>query len=101
MVAAIRADLADPAFLQLCQGHAEATGHQRWTLSLVKVLQDLQADLALRHLHYLTLQAAVAINGTCTGSSWCPTSEAYGCLPNPGCGERLATDHSQHRHRQG
>lgn len=50
MAAAIRADLADPAFLQLCQAHAEATGHQRWTLSLAKVPQDLQADQALRHL---------------------------------------------------
>ena len=50
MAAAIRADLADPAFLQLCQGHAEGTGHQRWTLSLAKVPQDLQADQALRHL---------------------------------------------------
>jgi len=50
MAAAIRADLADPAFLQLSQAHAEATGHQRWTLSLAKVPQDLQADQALRHL---------------------------------------------------
>jgi hypothetical protein len=50
MAAAIRADLADPAFLQLCQDHAEVTGHQRWTLSLAKVPQDLQADQALRHL---------------------------------------------------
>lgn len=50
MAAAIRADLTDPAFLQLCHSHAQATGHQRWTLSLAKVPQDLQADQALRHL---------------------------------------------------
>jgi hypothetical protein len=50
MAAAIRADLADPAFLQLCQFHTQATGYQRWTLSLAKVPQDLQADQALRHL---------------------------------------------------
>lgn len=50
MAAAIRTDLADPAFLQLCQAHAETTGHQRWTLSLAKVPRDLQADQALRHL---------------------------------------------------
>jgi hypothetical protein len=50
MAAAIRADLADPAFLQLCQSHTQATGYQRWTLSLAKVPQDLQADQALRHL---------------------------------------------------
>ena len=49
LAAAIRADLADPAFLQLCQAHAEATGHQRWTLSLAKVPQDLQAVPGLRH----------------------------------------------------
>ena len=50
MAAVIRADLADPAFLQLCQAHAEATGRHRCTLSLAKVPQDLQADQALRHL---------------------------------------------------
>ena len=50
MAAAIRADLADPAFLQLCQAHAQATGRHRWTLSLAKVTQDLHADQALRHL---------------------------------------------------
>lgn len=50
MAAAIRADLADPAFLQLCQAHAQATGHERWTLSLAKVPKHLQADQALRHL---------------------------------------------------
>ena len=50
MAAVIRTDLADPAFLQLCQAHAQATGRHRWTISLAKVPQDLQADQALRHL---------------------------------------------------
>lgn len=50
MADAIRADLADPAFLQLGHSHAQASGHQRWTLSLAKVPKDLQADQAPRHL---------------------------------------------------
>jgi hypothetical protein len=36
---AIRRDMADREFLELCDAQAKATGKQRWTLSLAKVPQ--------------------------------------------------------------
>lgn len=51
---AIRRDMADREFLELCDAQAKATGKQRWTLSLAKVPQQLQTDQAtdeaMRHL---------------------------------------------------
>jgi hypothetical protein len=47
---AIRRDMSDRAFLELCDAHAQATGKRRWTLSLAKVPQQLQTDRAMRHL---------------------------------------------------
>lgn len=47
---AIRRDMSDAEFLSLCDAHSLATGKHRWTLSLAKVPQDLQADQAMRHL---------------------------------------------------
>jgi hypothetical protein len=47
---AIRRDMRDGEFLELCEAHSQASGKQRWTLSLAKVPQDLQADQAMRHL---------------------------------------------------
>jgi hypothetical protein len=47
---AIRRDLADRDFLDLCDAESHATGKQRWTLSLAKVPQDLQTDQTIRHL---------------------------------------------------
>jgi hypothetical protein len=47
---AIRRDMGDREFLDLCDVHSLATGKQRWTLSLAKVPQDLQTDQTMRHL---------------------------------------------------
>ncbi|QPB24745.1 hypothetical protein [Rhizobium sp. 007] len=47
---AIRRDMADREFLGLCDTQSQATGKQRWTLSLAKVPQDLQSDQTMRHL---------------------------------------------------
>ncbi|MCL6542208.1 MAG: hypothetical protein K6T87_16755 [Roseiflexus sp.] len=47
---AIRRDMADREFLDLCDAEAEATGKRRWTLSFAKVPQDLQTDQTMRHL---------------------------------------------------
>jgi hypothetical protein len=48
--AAIRRDMADPEFLDLCDAHGQASGKKRWTLSLSKVPQDMQTDQTMRHL---------------------------------------------------
>lgn len=47
---AVRRDMADHEFLDLCDAQSQASGKQRWTLSLAKVPQDLQTDQAMRHL---------------------------------------------------
>lgn len=47
---AVRRDMADRDFLELCDVQTEATGKQRWTLALAKVPQQLQTDHAMRHL---------------------------------------------------
>ena len=50
IAAAIRQDMSDREFLQLCEDHSRVSGKQRWTLSLAKVPQDVQTDQAMRHL---------------------------------------------------
>src|SRR5262249_48104011 len=47
---AIRADMEDPEFLQLCDAHIREKGKQRWTLSLAKVPKDVRTDQRMRHL---------------------------------------------------
>jgi len=47
---AIRQDMADAGYLELCDAHARKSGKQRWTLSLAKVPQDIAADGAMREL---------------------------------------------------
>ena len=47
---AIRHDMADREFLDLCDAQSQATGKRRWTLSLAKVPQHLQTDQTMRHL---------------------------------------------------
>lgn len=47
---AIRRDMADREFLDLCDAQSQASGKQRWTLSLAKVPQDVQTDQTMRHL---------------------------------------------------
>lgn len=47
---AVRQDMADPHFLSMCDAQSRASGKQRWTLSLAKVPQDLQADDTMRQL---------------------------------------------------
>lgn len=47
---AIRRDMSDTEFLELCEAHAQSSGKRRWTLSLAKVPQDVQTDQKLRHL---------------------------------------------------
>lgn len=47
---AVRRDMADREFLELCDAQARATGKQRWPLSLAKVPQQLQTEQAMRHL---------------------------------------------------
>jgi hypothetical protein len=50
IAAAVRQDMGDPEFLELCENQSRASGKQRWTLSLAKVPQDLQTDQTMRHL---------------------------------------------------
>jgi len=50
ITAAVRRDMADSEFLDLCSAHAAATGRQRWSLALAKVPMELQADQVMRHL---------------------------------------------------
>lgn len=47
---AIRSDMGDHEFLDLCDEHGRAGGKQRWTLSLAKVPQEIQTDQVMRHL---------------------------------------------------
>jgi hypothetical protein len=47
---AIRRDMGDRKFLDLCEDHSRATGKQRWTLALAKVPKHLRTDQAMRHL---------------------------------------------------
>lgn len=47
---AIRRDMADREFLDLCDAQSQASGKQRWTLSLAKVPLDVQTDQTMRHL---------------------------------------------------
>ena len=47
---AIRRDMGDREFLELCEAQSRVSGKQRWTLSLAKVPQDLQTDQTMRHL---------------------------------------------------
>jgi hypothetical protein len=47
---AIRRDMEDREFLDLCDAQSQASGKQRWTLSLAKVPQDVQTDQTMRHL---------------------------------------------------
>jgi hypothetical protein len=47
---AIRRDMADREFLDLCDAQSQSTGKERWTLSLAKVPQDLQTDQTMRNL---------------------------------------------------
>ena len=47
---AIRRDMRNEKFLELCDQHSRATGKQRWTLSLAKVPQDVLADQTMRHV---------------------------------------------------
>lgn len=47
---AVRRDMADREFLDLCDAHTVATGKQRWTLALAKVPQDMHVDQAMRYL---------------------------------------------------
>jgi hypothetical protein len=47
---AIRRDMGDREFLELCEAQSRASGKQRWRLSLAKVPQDVQTDQTMRHL---------------------------------------------------
>jgi len=47
---AIRHDMGDREFLDLCDAQSQASGKQRWRLSLAKVPQDVQTDQTMRHL---------------------------------------------------
>ncbi len=47
---AIRRDMGDHEFLDLCDAHGRTSGKQRWTLSLAKVPQDVQTDRKMRYL---------------------------------------------------
>jgi hypothetical protein len=50
IVDAIRRDIVDREFLDLCDAESQTSGKHRWTLSLAKVPQDLQADRIMRNL---------------------------------------------------
>jgi hypothetical protein len=46
---AIRRDMTDREFLELCDTQSQTTGKQRWKLSLAKVPQHLNTDQAMRN----------------------------------------------------
>ncbi len=46
----IRNDMADPEFVKLCETQEQATGKNRWTLSMAKVPQELKTDASMRHI---------------------------------------------------
>jgi hypothetical protein len=50
IVEAIRRDMGDREFLDLCDAQSHSSGKQRWTLSLAKVPKDMQTDQTMRHL---------------------------------------------------
>jgi hypothetical protein len=50
IAAAIRRDMQDRGFLDLCDAQSQASGKQRWTLSMAKVPQEVQTDQTMRHL---------------------------------------------------
>lgn len=47
---AIRRDMGDREFLDLCDAHGNTSDKQRWTLSLAKAPQDVQTDRRMRNL---------------------------------------------------
>lgn len=47
---AIRRNMADRDFLDLCDAESQSIGKQRWTLSLAKLPEDLQTDQAMCQL---------------------------------------------------
>ena len=47
---AIRRDMVEREFLDLCDAQSQASGKRRWTLALAKVPQELQTDQAMRYL---------------------------------------------------
>lgn len=47
---AIRADMGDCEFLELCEAQSRVSGKRRWTLSLAKVPRDVQVDRTMQHL---------------------------------------------------
>lgn len=47
---AVRRDMEDREFIDLCDAQSQSSGKQRWTLSLAKVPQDMQTDQTMRHL---------------------------------------------------
>lgn len=63
---AIRRDMGDRQFLDLCEGQSRTSGKQRWTLSLAKVPQDLQTDQTMRHLMGDLAREVVLNSGTRT-----------------------------------
>ncbi len=50
IAAAIRRDMGDREFLNLCDAQSQPSGKQRWTFSLAKVPQDVQTDQMMCHL---------------------------------------------------
>jgi hypothetical protein len=47
---AIRRDMQDREFLELCDAHSRTTRKERWTLALAKVPKQTLTDQAMRHL---------------------------------------------------
>jgi hypothetical protein len=46
----IRRDMTHREFIDLCEAESRTSGKHRWTLSLAKVPQNVQADQTMRHL---------------------------------------------------
>ena len=50
IASAIRRDMDDREFMELCDAQIQSSGRQRWTLSLAKVPQEVVTDQAMGHL---------------------------------------------------
>jgi len=74
---AIRRDMGDPDFLGLCDAHSEASGKQRWTLSLAKVPENVQTDQTMRHLMGDFAREVARDSGQCREQAGGNPSEYY------------------------
>lgn len=81
IAAAIRRDLSDRKFLDLCVAHASASGKQRWRLSLAKVPQDLCRPTRPCAVWWVTSRAKWRATQTSTKNAWAEIRASTASLP--------------------